>query len=198
MTPFVRFIALLLAVVAPLGAAQLPFSGYSYSVAPDPGYPDSGGELIDGTANGPAWPTFPLVLSDVAYLSGWFGVNSTITFNFAAPVTINSVSAFFADSNGAAGVGLPSTVTLGDGAGFSQLFNVTDPSFSGSTVESVFDGFAITTNTLTLTFSPVYQWTMLSEVRAFNTTAIPEPATTTLALGAAALGLVAYGRRKRA
>ncbi len=195
-----RFTVLLLAlsVAAPLGAVQLPFSGYSYSIAPSDSYPDTGGgELTDGTANGPAWPA-PVVLADVAYLVGWQTTLPTITFNFASTVTINSVSAFFADSDDAAGVSLPATVTLGDGASFSQVFTVTNPAGSGTTVQSVFNGFSLTTNTLTLRFTlgTAQQWTMLSEVHAFGTAAVPEPASTGLVLGAAALGLVATRRRR--
>ena len=195
------FTALLLAlsVAATLGATQHPFSGYSYSIAPSGIYPDTGGgELTDGIANGPAWPA-PVVLADVDYLVGWQTTLPTITFTFASAVTINSVSAFFADSDTGAGVSLPATVTIGDAASFSQVFAVTNPAGSGTTVESVFNGFSITTQTLTLSFTlgTAQQWTMLSEVQAFGTAAVPEPASSGLALGAAALGLVATRRRRK-
>jgi MYXO-CTERM domain-containing protein len=192
---FLRFTVLLLALATHANAAQLTFSGYSYSLVPSGGYPDSGGELTNGVANGLVWPA-NLSPGDSAYLVGWDQVVPTITFNFAAPVTVTSVSAFFADSDGSAGVGLPSTVTLGDGGTWYQAFLVSNPAGSGTTVESVFNGFSVTTDTLTLTFTRATQWTMLSEVQAFGTNAIPEPATSALALGAASLGLLAFRRRR--
>lgn len=188
-------VASVLAIVAsPLGAVQFTFSGYSYSVAPSGTYPDSGGELTDGDAIVPVWPN-PAVDAEFGRLVGW-QADPTITFTFASPVTVGSVTAFFADSDGSAGVALPASVTITDGGSFSQLFNVVDSPGSGLTIPLTFDGFSITTDTLTLSFVRSSSWGMLSEVQAFS--AIPEPSAAAALAGFATLGVVALRRRRRA
>lgn len=193
-------IALAASAVATPDLVHVPFSGYSYNIAPSGLYPDStGSELTDGITFSLAWgSSFNPTFEDVNGLVGWQSATPTLTFTFAAPVTITSVSTYFADSDTAAGVSLPATVTLGDGDAFSQTFNVDNPSGNGSTIESIFDGFSITTDTLTLTYTlgVAQQWTMLAEVQAFAAASVPEPAASTLLLAASALALAASRRRR--
>lgn len=182
---------------SPAFATQWFATGYGYSVAPSGTYPDSGGELTNGITYSLAWGGAESIgAGDVVNLAGWNNTNTTITFTFAEPVSIGSVSIYFADSNGAAGVGMPDSVTLSDGGSFSQVFAVSDPAGGGSTVESVFDGFSVSTTTLQVSFARHYQWTMLSEVQFFSP--VPEPSSFAAFAGFAALGGALLRRRARA
>ncbi len=194
---FAAVLALGLGASAPAFATQWFATGYSYSVSPNGAYPDSGGELTNGVTYSLAWGgAAPIGPAEVVQLSGWQNTNTTITFSFAAPVNIGSVSVYFADSNGAAGVGMPDSVTLSDGGSFSQTFLVTDPAGGGSTVESVFSGFSVSTTTLRVSFVRDYQWTMISEVQFFSP--VPEPASFAAVAGLAALGGALVRRRRGA
>lgn len=195
-----RILALALGLPALAGAAQLSPSSYSYSHSPSGSYPDSGGELTNGITFSAAWtvPATSIGPEDVVQLVGWQNTSPTVTFSFAAPVTIRTVTVWFADSDGSAGVGVPGSVTLSDGGSFLQNFPITDPAGNGSTVAFTFTGFATTTDTLAVTFHRDYQWTMASEVQFFDTSAIPEPSSFAMAVGAAALGCGLGRRRPRA
>ena len=196
-------------LIAPLpaGAAQVLVNSYSF--ASPPGYPDTGGtELINGVDVVPVWatPANP-AFSSGDPLVGWEGVDfPSITFSFSGPVNIGSMTAWFADSDGSAGVGMPVTMQLTTPGGFNQSFSVANPAGAGNTVPVTASGFNITTNSLTLTLTrdpgfnadpnlvgpKVYSWTMVSEVKFF--TPVPEPSIALLA-GLSTLGLVARRRR---
>ena len=183
-----------------LAAAPLAYT-YSYNTAPDVGYPDSGSELNNGQTYSVAWDgVHSITYDDVAGLVGWANSNPIITLHFASPVNVTSVVAWFADSNGAAAVAMPVSVTLSDSAGFSSFFSVTDPDGAGSTAPVLLDGFSVVTDTLTLNAGrvtlPGYVWTMLSEVQIFGTAAVPEPASFTALAGFAALGGALVRRRR--
>ena len=180
-------------------ATQWFATGYGYSVGPSGSYPDSGGELTNGVTYSLAWGGASSIgASDVVQLVGWQSTNTTITFTFSEPVNIGSVSVYFADSNGSAGVGMPASVTLSDGASFSQTFSVADPAGGGGTVESVFGGFSVSTTSLQVSFVRSYEWTMISEVQFFSPAAVPEPSSFATAAGLAALGGGLVRRRRRA
>ena len=180
-------------------AAQLTPTGYGYNSSPSSSYADSSGaELTDGITYSRAWDGVSSIgPADIVNLVGW-QTSPTITFTFAAPVTIRSVSIFFADSNGAAGVAMPSDVFFGDGDGFFQSFSVTDPDGAGSTVESVFSGFSVSATSFSITVLRSTEWVMLSEVQFFDTAPVPEPASCARVAGTAALGFLACRRRRRA
>ncbi len=93
---------------------------------------------------------------------------------------------------------MPASVTLSDGASFSQTFSVTDPAGGGGTVESVFGGFSVSTTSLQVSFVRSYEWTMISEVQFFSPAAVPEPSSFAVAAGLAALGGGLVRRRRRA
>lgn len=196
LTSLLRLLSL--AALSPLAAAAAQLTPVSYGFSHSPGYEDSGGELTNGITYSAAWSVPPVNInaSDVAQLVGWQNVSPTITFTFAAPVTIRSVTVWLADSEGSAGVGLPDSVTLSTAGGFFQNFLLDNPPGNGSTVPFTFGGFEVTTATFAVTLNRDYQWTMASEVQFFDTPAIPEPSSTALLLGASAFAAVTLGRRR--
>jgi len=179
----------------PLGP-QVAVSSYSYPAA----IPGSGGnyadpsftKLTDDAAQIHAvWPTGGV---DIGPLAGWLNSDMSVTFNFASPQNIDTVVAYLADSDGSAGVGLPSHINLSTTGGFSQNFVVTNPAGSGSTVPLAMSGLGITTDNITLTAARAHEWTMATEVEFYAP--IPEPGSFLLA----ALGLVGlafFARRRR-
>lgn len=182
-------------------AQIIPVESYGYNTSPSGSYPDSGGtELTDGVALTIAWGSgVSIGYADVAPLAGWQGGNPDITFYFDGPVTIRSFTAWFADSDGHAGVYLPSSLTLSvPGGGFSQVFSVTNPDGNGSTVPLTFGGFEITTDEIRLSAVNPFNWVMISEV-SFSGTPVPEPANAAGLAGVfASLWALAGRRRARA
>jgi len=175
-------------------AAVVSVTGYSYSPNPtNPNYLDStGSELTDGVTDTLVWPD---PSTNFAPLVGWIGVDPIITVDFGSIQTIQTVSVWAADSDGSAGVNLPATVRIRtlDGITFNQLFNVTNPAGSGTTVRLDFTGFSVTADTLVIEAArptPANTWTMLSEIQ-FDS--VPEPSSLALA-GIAGFGLL---RRRR-
>lgn len=189
----------LLAATACPSRAQLAVASYSLITGAGTNYPDSGGELTNGIASTVAWGAgVSIAYEDVAPMVGWDNTNPVIRFNFAAPVTIRALTAWFADSNGHAGVTLPSAVTLTTTGGFSQSFSITDPAGDGTTVPFSFSGFEVLTSDMTLTASRSSQWTFLSEVYFYDSaSAIPEPAASALGFAAVAFGGTLLWRRRR-
>jgi hypothetical protein len=193
--------ALALAAVPALQATLIPVQSYSYGTAPSGSYPDSGGvELTDGITNSIVWngsnsPSF----AQVSPLAGWQFSAPNILFTFAGPVTIGSFTVWAADSNGAAGVYVPSSLTLSaPSAAFSQTFATVDPAGSGTVVPLTFSGFTVTTNQIRLTAVNPFNWTMFSEVQFFAAPApVPEPASASALAGAFAAGCVLFRRRRR-
>lgn len=171
-------------------AAVVSVNSYDYTPGPNPNgsYPDpSGGELTDGVTFTTVWPDTALF----GPLAGWLNTDPSITFNFDSTATVSMVQVWAADSNGEAGVALPSTITVRTpDSSFSQTFNVTDPAGSGTTVRLDLTGFQVTTDSLVIESTRANQWTMFSEVR-FDT--VPEPSSALL-LGLSGLFLL---RRRR-
>ena len=176
-------------------------TSYTYTNGgPHANYPDPGRvELTDGHTFNIAWGGgAPINAGDVVGLSGWDGRAPGIAFAFASTVTITDVTVWAADSDGAAAVYLPTSITLSTPGGFSQVFPVTNPVGSGSTVPIALSGFSVTTNSLTvsLTPAPANRWTMLSEVEFASN--IPEPGQTAVLMAAgSALGACLWRRQRR-
>lgn len=181
--------AVLLAMVSTAGAAQIPISSYSYITAPHGNYPDSGGvELNDGVTHSLAWGLgMGIGYEHVQGLSGWLYSWPSATFYFASPQTVQQIVVWAADSDGYAGVALPSSIQVSTSGGFSQNFAISNPIGNGYTIPLTLSGFEFTSSDFTITAEPSLQWTMLSEVQAYST---PEPASAAfLALAGLAVGL---------
>lgn len=189
--------AFALAAASPGLAQTIPVQNYLYNTQPDSGYPDGGGELTDGVASFITFGTgISLTLNDVQPLVGWASGYPDITFDFAQPVTIRSFTVWAADSDGVAGVSLPSSVTFSAPAtSFSRVFTVNEPQGNGATVPLTFGGFSVTTNQVRIVASAVTQWTMFSEV-TFSSTPIPEPSSAAALAGAFAAGCAVLRRRR--
>ncbi len=180
-------IPLTLAFAGSSPAARVVVDG-GYTATPTtlpPVYEDTGGtELIDGDVGTLVWPD---VGTDVVPLTGWQDIDGTVTFNFTAPVNIGRIVAWFADSDGNAAVSVPESIRVTTTGGFDQLFPVTNPGGSGTTVGLELDGFDITTDNVTLDFARnsaldnpfccggAYQWMMISEVEFFTPSAADSP-----------------------
>jgi hypothetical protein len=177
---------LLLGSATQLQSAQIPVASYTHSGSDGGFYADStGAELTDGVDANIAWgPGVPIGVGDIGPLVGWYITSPTMQFNFAGNVEIGALEVWFADSDGSAGVAMPSAVTLSTSGGYSQSFPVVDPPGYGATVPVIISGLNISTNNLTLIATASQTWTMLSEVRFFARD-VPEP--TGLALSAIAI-----------
>jgi len=114
---------------------------------------------------------------------GWVGMNPTIVFNFASPVSINTIT-FYVDNplNQHGGVAAPSAFTI---AG--TTYTINDSSLPNGVVAislTNLDLTDVTTLPVTIyeTLDPDAFWTFLSEVTFDdgNSAPVPEPASFTL------------------
>ena len=167
---------LLLAAAVPASAQLVPLTGYTYLRSPSSSYPDSGGtELRDGIDETIAWGGgVSISAAQVAPLVGWLNGNPSLRITWDDATTVRSVILWFADSDGAAGVGLPDSVTLATDTATLGTFTIADVPGAGSTVPITIGGLSLTEGHLRITANRHFQWTMLSEVQA--STVIPEPA----------------------
>lgn len=172
-------------------AAQIPVSSYSYPTSPHGSYPDSGGELTDGTNVTPAWGSGINMAGKTGPLVGWLNNNPAVTFNFAVAEQIKEIIVYAADSDNSAGVGLPSSFIVSTSGGFSKTYSVTNPAGSGTTVPIILSGFDVTSDNFTVSAIRDSQWTMFSEVEFYSTSSVPTPA------GLGLVGLVALGILRR-
>ncbi len=186
--------AVLISLGSSASAAAVVVSSYAYLTGPSSLYPDSGGELTNGITFSRAWsnPATTITLADVVQLSGWLNTNPRIRFNFAEESVVQSFTVWAADSDGSAGVGLPSNILLRSlDNTLIQCFSITDPPGNGATVPLVLSGFSVTASSLIVEVQRNYQWTMLSDVQFSS---VPEASTTTIV---GLLGVGAIFRRRR-
>lgn len=179
-------------------AAQVPVDNYIYQTSFNSSYPDSGGELTDGVTFSPAWGGGSAIsYSDVAPLVGWLNTDPSVLFEFASTSFIDEIIIYAADSDGAAGVGLPSSINiLAPGTGFNQNFAVTNPAGAGSTVPIVISGLNLNTASIVVTASRVNSWTMFSEVQFFDSSSVTV-ATPSSALLIALGGIALFATRRK-
>jgi hypothetical protein len=177
---------------------------YTFSVAPSSSYPDSSSKLNDGVAGIPAWGAGGYSNTYNQFYVGWANdsaasVPVTMTFNFSVPVTLQSVSFYFADSNGQAGVYYPLLLNLTPAAGATTLTSGVnpDPAGYGTAMPYTFNVGGVTTNQVVLdAYMAPQAWMMMTEA-SFTGSAIPEPSTYAAIAGAAGLAFAIWQRRRR-
>ncbi|MFC5049020.1 PEP-CTERM sorting domain-containing protein [Rubritalea spongiae] len=180
--------------LATTASAAILVDSYSYGVSPTSSYPDSGGELTDGVADVPTWGHDTTIRSgDTPPFVGWLNTNGSIEFFFDQDYTFGSVTIWVADSDNAAGVGLPNTITVSDAnSSFTKTTTVTNPAGSGYMLPVTIDNLNVTTDELHVSFTRNHQWTMLTEVTFAS---VPEPSSSCL-LGIGLTTLTLHRRRK--
>lgn len=138
------------------------------------------GDLTDGVI-----PNLNWFAASGPYV-GW-RIDPVITFRWATPVNITSVTFHFDDSDGSGGVSAPASVLV-DG----NLFTIDEP--AGSAPFAFTAGITFSGTDLTVQVNRRNSWVFLSEVE-FNAVAVPEPGTYALMLaGLVAVGAVARRR----
>ena len=139
---------------------------------------------------------------------GWGTINPTITFHFAAPTLINSITMYFDDPVGDdGGVDQPASVGLAFGGGATSMIAIPDKGSNGPD-SHVLPSLATTATTVELTFyRNSGRWVFLSEVQFDGRTGdvdngtvpgtIPEPATFAVWSLLGGIGLVFSLRHSR-
>lgn len=151
------------------------------------------GKLTDGISPANSWYQYgwstPWVGWDWSQLNG---TNPTVTFNFAGPVTISSVTVWVDNTIGYGGVYLPSKFSV-NGSDFVIPSDNSNPAPRAYTLS----GLNITGDSVQVQFfQSSYQWIMVGEVTFNGTQAVPAPATLLL-LAPGLAGLAAVRRRFR-
>lgn len=122
---------------------------------------------------------------------GWLS-SPTITFHFANPVTINTIT-LYVDNSNVGGVTAPSAVVV-DGTSFDNSNYPLD--FPGPQTITL-DGLDIVGSSVTVKLVDPTYWVFLSEIQFDGlTTAVPEASN--LAMMLAGLGLLGWASRRRA
>ena len=197
-----RFVLLVAALGALTLQAQTTFTDfdYTYTIAPNESYPDGGrNKLNDGVASVPSWGNdgWTGTAEQTAPFVGWHYQPFSIRFEFDSPVTVQTASFYFADSQGFAGVYFPYQLRLrNDSASVDVLGEIY--TFMGDTLTAVpftFDLGNVATDHLILDVQPWGEWTMMTEA-TFTASAIPEPSTYAVIAGVAMLGFAIWRRRR--
>ena len=185
------------------GTGSYVYQDINYSNCPASDCTTTGAALSGGTGrltNGVIPTTDWNVGSNSAGWIGWEsgetnGANPAVTFNFAGPSTINSISIWYDNSLGTGGVTEPASASI-DGSNYA---------FAPNTVEGpqnvTLSGLNISGGSVSVQFfQGADEWIMIGQV-SFNgtsgTSAVPEPGTDCLIGGLLAGMLALKGRRLR-
>ena len=162
------------------------------------------GDLTDGIIATDNWLNVENLAGTGPYV-GWRDGNSllapnpTVTFRFAGPVDLNSITIYVDDSGGAGGVSIPASVDIGyEGFGYAN-FVLVDPDPSFAPVSFTFSGLGLTGSAFDVRFNNGNEWVFVSEVTFDGSPAlvpVPEPATGLLLLSGIAAGAYRRSRRK--
>ena len=150
------------------------------------------GDLTDGFIATSNWSVAEAPAGNGPYV-GWQGGSRTITFHWNSPISINSVTFYFDDSNNYGGVMPPASVVVNG-----LTYTITDP-LAGAPFAFTAVGVDFNNGTdLVVTINSQYgmKWIFLSEVEFNGVSNVSEPGTLAL-LGLGLAGLATIRRRKQ-
>ena len=147
------------------------------------------GDLTDGIIASGNWFVVEAPAGNGPYV-GWT-LNPTITFHWNSAVSINSVTFYLDDADGAGGVNAPESIVI-DG----NIFNVAEPAGSAPFSYTA-SGLSFSGTDLVVTLQRKNQWVFLSEVEFAGAQAVPEPETLALVMVGLGTMVMCTRRRKR-
>ena len=155
------------------------------------GAPLSGGtgDLTDGVIATQNWFNTPQ-----PYV-GWTR-NPLITFNFAAPVIVNSITVHVDDAYGAGGVSTPASLSYGLSGGSLTNVALADPAGSAPTSFTI-GNLNLSGSAVDLQFFRRSSWVFVSEVEFFGSVQEYQGVSEPLTLGLLGAGLLGVGLARR-
>jgi hypothetical protein len=146
------------------------------------------GDLTDGVIAASNWFVTEAPAGAGPYV-GWSNVNPVITFRFASAVTIDSLTLYLDDADGAGGVTAPFSIDV-----LGSNYAVADPAGSAPFALTI-GGLGFSGTELAIRLNRRTEWVFLSEVTfdGGRGGSVPEPGT--LALVATALAALGWRRR---
>jgi hypothetical protein len=157
------------------------------------------GDLTDGVIPVDNWFNTESVPGSGPYVGWRFIVtpNPVVTFRFALPVFLDSITIYVDDSNGAGGVSPPASVDIGTEGGPYTNFLTPDPAGSAP-LSYTFTGLGFSGSAFDVRFNNLNEWVFVSEVTFDGqVSAVPEPSSLLLLLGGIGLlGLASVTMRR--
>jgi hypothetical protein len=153
------------------------------------------GDLTDGVVAPDNWDVVENPAGTGPYV-GWRNVvtpNPLVTFRFAAPVILDSITAHVDDANSWGGVSPPASVDIGPEGGPYVNFPTPDPA-GEAPLSYTFAGLGLTGSAVDVRFNHLNEWVFVSEV-TFEGPVVPEPSAVTLSLLSIAAALTRAFRR---